>query len=50
MTSRDDIARDELLAGRKAAGRLIDIETCHIAGFYVDIADPYGIGVRSDAS
>jgi len=44
MTSSKDIAREEFLAGRKAAGRLIDVETCHIAGFYVDIADPYGVG------
>lgn len=44
MTSREDIAREDFLAGRKAAGRLIDVATCHIAGFYVDIADPYGVG------
>lgn len=43
MTSREDIAREEFLAGRKAAGHLIDVETCDIAKISVDVADPYGI-------
>jgi hypothetical protein len=43
-TMREDrIAREEFLANRKAAGRMIDVETCDIDEWYVDLADPYGI-------
>jgi hypothetical protein len=40
------MTRDELrgwLASRRAAGAAIDIETCELGRWYVQILDPYGI-------
>jgi hypothetical protein len=37
--------RQQFMADRKAAGRWIDIETCGIKTCYVDLTDPYGIGL-----
>lgn len=42
----NDTEREEYLAGRKAAGRKIDVETCKIIKIYVNVADPYGIWGR----
>jgi hypothetical protein len=41
--SEDRMTKDEFLANRKAAGRVIDVETCDIAEWYADLADPYGV-------
>jgi hypothetical protein len=39
-----DLARrKEFLASRKAAGRVIDVETCKIGKLAVNVADPYGV-------
>ena len=37
------MTREEFLAGRIAAGRVINIETCKIFKNAVNVADPYGI-------
>ncbi len=37
------MTKEEFLANRKAAGRVIDPETCAIHECYVDLADPYGV-------
>ena len=37
------MTKEEFLAGRKAAGRLIDVETCRIWSEYCEMADPYGV-------
>jgi hypothetical protein len=34
---------EKFLAGRKAAGRVIDIENCNVVTLHVDVLDPYGI-------
>ena len=41
--NEDQVTKEEFLANRKAAGRVIDPETCDIAQWYVDLADPYGV-------
>ena len=41
--SEDRMTKEEFLANRKAAGREIDVETCDIAKWYADLADPYGL-------
>ena len=37
------MTKEEFLANRKAAGQVIDVETCKIAWWYAQIVDPYGI-------
>jgi hypothetical protein len=38
---------EQWLAGRKEAGRAIDVATCEIMCDWGQIADPYGVGDRS---
>ena len=42
------LRREKFLASRKAAGRVIDIETCKIWVEHRDLADPYGVNPDSD--
>jgi hypothetical protein len=44
--TRDQMTSDELrqwLASREQAGRVIDIESCELGWWYVQVLDPYGI-------
>jgi hypothetical protein len=41
--NEDSMTKEEFLASRKAAGRVIDVETCKIAWWYAQIVDPYEI-------
>ena len=41
--NEDRKMKEEFLANRKAAGRVIDVETCEIAQWWVQILDPYGV-------
>ena len=41
--NEDRKMKEEFLANRKAAGRVIDVETCEIAQWWVQIMDPYGV-------
>lgn len=41
--SEDRMTKEEFLANRKAAGRVIDVETCDIAEWWVPTMDPYGV-------
>jgi hypothetical protein len=41
--TEDRMTTEAFLANRKAAGRLIDPETCDIGEWCVDLADPYGV-------
>ena len=43
IMSEDRMTKEEFLANRKAAGRVIDVETCEIAQWCVEILDPYGV-------
>ena len=40
------MTKREFLANRKAAGRVIDVETCDIVKTTVNLADPYGVDRR----
>ena len=39
----DRMSKEEILANRIAAGRVIDTETCEIWDSFCDISDPYGV-------
>ena len=41
--SEDRMTKEEFLASREAAGRLIDVETCEIQWWYAQTLDPYGV-------
>ena len=41
--NEDRMTKEEFLANRKAAGRVIDVETCDIVEWWVPTMDPYGI-------
>jgi hypothetical protein len=41
--SEDRKTKEAFLASRKAAGQVIDIETCRIAKLACNVADPYGL-------
>ena len=46
--NEDRMTAEEFLADRKAAGRLIDVETCRVWWEHCDITDPYGVGPKTD--
>jgi hypothetical protein len=37
------LTKEDFRANRKAAGREIDVETCDVTAWYVDLDDPYGL-------
>jgi uncharacterized protein YfcZ (UPF0381/DUF406 family) len=39
--SNNRMTKEDFLANRKAAGRMIDVETCKIMKKYTDLSDPY---------
>ena len=40
--------KEEFLTSRKAAGRVIDVETCEIWWLHRNVVDPYGVDSDSD--
>ena len=41
VMTKDRMTKEEFLASRKAAGRVIDVETCKIMTRYTNLCDPY---------
>jgi hypothetical protein len=41
--SEDRLTKEEILADRKAAGLVIDVETCEIWSKFCNFANPYGV-------
>jgi hypothetical protein len=41
--SEDGMTKVEFLANRKAAGQVIDVETCEVAIWSAQTLDPYGV-------
>ena len=46
--SENKMTKEEFLATRRAAGRMIDPETCEIWDEYCQILDPYGVDPPPD--
>jgi hypothetical protein len=44
----DRILKEEFLASRKTAGRMIDVETCEIWDAHCQVLDPYGVDLLPD--
>jgi hypothetical protein len=43
VMSEDRKTKEEFLASRKAAGQVIDVETCRIGKLACNVVDPYGL-------
>ena len=48
MININQMTKEEFLASRKAAGRVIDVETCEIWSAPCQILDPYGVYPPAD--